>query len=1264
MDKVSSKKAVLPKGSVSAPVPVPVPAPALAQAPASKPGSAKALAQAPSVEDVYKKKNPREHVLDLPGMYIGSIENDYREMRILDNSTGKIIEKTIQFVPGFYKTFDELLVNARDHFIRELTCDEIRVEISKAEGKIVVSNNGEGLPAVLHKEHQVYIPELVFGHLLTSTNYDKKGKTVGGKNGFGAKLANIFSRKFIVETIDTVNGKKYLQEFSNNMSVIAKPEITKISKGTKPYTTITYYPDFARFNLDGFTDDIIALFNKRVYDIAASTTGTSSNLDKGKKKVAKVYLNNKLITIKTFLDFIKLHYDSAIDITYDDSDPRWKIGVVFDKESGHKQVSYVNGIWTYGGGTHVNYILEQIIKKIIDFVKLKHKIVVKPAQIKEYLTIFVDSIIDDPDFPSQSKEILASKVSSFGTKYEVEQGFMNKLYKTGILEEVVKYAQFKEMSNLKKTDGKKTTSLIGIPKLVDAHLAGTKNSKDTRLIITEGDSALAFALSGIEVIGRERYGAWPLKGKSLNVRNATITQIKNNQEFNDFKTIMGLKHDTEYIDVSKLRYGGIIILADQDLDGSHIKGLIINMLQFFWPSLLKIEGFIQTIATPIIKAFKKTDKKKDNPKIFQTMSEFEHWKTHEMNDNISKWEIKYYKGLGTSTAREAKEVFSEFENKIINYIWELPKDMSIDSDDSSDSDSSSSSEVEYDESSDEEQPRPKKKKNKNALANAKLDDSILNSKSYDAITLAFSEDRVYDRKKWLKRYDSNNILEYDNQFVSYSDFVNKDLIHFSNYDNIRMIPSICDGLKPSQRKILYGCFKKRIGQKEVKVAQLAAYISEHSAYKHGEKSLIEAIINMAQNFPGRNNLNLLYPSGNFGSRNLGGDDSADGRYIFTYLETITEKIFRPEDDVILNYLTEEGDKIEPQYYLPIIPMVLINGVIGLGYGYSTKIMPHDPLEVANNIMRKLNEEPLKDMIPSFYRYNGEIKKLEDKKFIMKGCYEIVDDETIKITEFPVLGLYAWTYKYSKFLESLLPTPTDKDNSDDKIIYDVKSDSSNNIVCFHVKFKGNELQKLLKKGHSEVEKFFKLSVNFNISNMYLYNPLNHLHKYNDVSDIIDEYYDFRLNMYAKRKDYMIQLLANELKILKYKVKFIKDVIDEKIIIAKQKREKIIEKITSLKYPKLSTDPFSSEEDKSYNYLTNMGLFSLTLEKIEELNGEYETKQKEYDDYVKITTKELWKRELKEFIEAYTKWDIERKEDIKKEANIKKNKKLVKKSIKKS
>jgi len=1230
-----------------------------------------------SIEDIYKKKNPRQHILELPDTYIGSVEADSKEMWIFDSNTNKIVEKKITFVPGFYKTYDELLVNARDHTVRDKTCTMIKITIDQAKGSIVVWNNGKGIPVVKHKEHGVYIPEMIFGHLLTSSNYDKSGKTVGGKNGYGAKLANIFAKKFVVETVDNENCKKYVQIFKNNMADIGEPVIESVDNKSMPYTQITYYPDYKRFGLDGLTDDMKCLFVKRVYDLAACSHRNGVDA----KHNVKVYINDKQIVIDSFDKFIQMHYENPANVIYDDLNERWKVGVVFDPNAGKKQVSFVNGIWTYCGGTHVNYILDQIADNVVEYVKSKHKITPKVANIKEQLTIFVDSVIDDPSFTSQTKDTLTTKVSKFGTTYKIDELFMKKLVKSGLVEEVIRFAQYKEMSQLKTTDGKKAKSLMGIDDLDDAFWAGKPKSKYTRLIITEGLSAQAFATSGIEIIGREKYGSWPIRGKFLNVRNASAKQISKNKEFAIFKQIMGLKQGFEYKNVSKLRYGGIIILTDQDLDGSHIKGLIINMLQVFWPSLLKIKGFIQTMSTPIINVWKKTDKTMKNVTSFYTIPDYEKWVTETLHGDTSKWEVKYFKGLGTSDANQAKKIFNDFEKRIISYLWETTGEeptSAIEDDDEEDCE-------EEDEEEDEKKSK-KKSKDEDKDKPEKVDISIYQSKSYDKLTLAFDETRVEDRKTWLGGYDPHNVLEFKQQTVTYSEFVDKDLIHFSNYDNIRSIPSMIDGLKPSQRKIIYGAYKKKIA-KEIKVSQLANYVSEHTAYKHGETSLQEAIIKIAQNYCGSNNINLLYPSGNFGYRKKGGKDHAAARYIFTRLETITSKIFRKEDEPILTYIVDEGEQVEPQYYLPIIPMILINGTNGIGYGYASTVLPHDPLEIADNVLRLLFDKNMTDIKPQYYGFNGTITKIKNKKnndaYIMTGVYDIIDEQTIRITEIPVEGDYSWSDKYKLFLESLVIVDKAKDT--DKIIASVETHCGNNTIRFDVTFKGNELQKLVKKGNGEIEKFFKLTVTLTETNMWLYDSKGKITYYDNTDDILEDFCAFRLTMYEVRKAYMIRLLENELNILAFKIKFIDDVIKGTIIINKQKKATILERLKKLKYPELSRciratenevkkkvkndddsdgDDGGDEDDnnddtdsdteidkknekkeemkyiKSYTYLTEMSLFSFTEEKIAKLNEEYKNKKKEYDNYCNLSVKEIWKKEIEEFIEAYNIWNVDR------------------------
>ena len=446
---------------------------------------------------------------------------------------------------------------------------------------------------------------------------------------------------------------------------------------------------------------------------------------------------------------------------------------------------------------------------------------ITPAIIKDNLVFFVNSVIENPAFSSQTKDTLTTKVVKFGSSYKVNDAFIKKLMKSGIMNLAIQLAKVKEESQIKKQDGSKTVRLKGIPKLEDANFAGGKKSKNCALILTEGDSAKAFAMAGLAVIGRNNYGVFPLKGKLLNVREASVKQRMGNEEIANLSKIIGFKHNVDYKkdeEYDKLRYGKIIILTDQDVDGSHIKGLLINYIQCLYPGLVERNGFITSLSTPIVKAFKGKEEK-----IFYNLTEYDKWKEGKTN-----WKIKYYKGLGTSTSKEAKEYFHNIESKLVLYKWS--------------------------------------------------DDEDLN-----AITLAFEKSRADDRKKWLLNYDKDEILENSEKNVSYENFINLELKHFSNDDNMRSIPCMIDGLKPSQRKILFGSYLRNLDKDEVKVSQLAGFVSDKACYHHGEASLMGAIVGMAQNYVGSNNVNILVPNGQFGTRLKGGKDSASPRYIWTQI---------------------------------------------------------------------------------------------------------------------------------------------------------------------------------------------------------------------------------------------------------------------------------------------------------------------------------------------------------------------------------------------
>jgi len=1153
----------------------------------------------PTIEETYQKMDQHEHVLALPDTYIGSIEKDEHKMWVLNEETNRIEYKTIQFVPGLYKIFDEIVTNARDHSVRDKTCNIIKININKDTGEISCWNNGKnGIPVEIHKEYNMYVPEMIFGHLMTSGNYRQIGKIVGGKNGFGAKLTNIYSTYFYVEIGDGKRKLKFSQKYSQNMYKKEEPVITKL-KDTECYTLIKFIPDFNKFKLDKLTDDHIVLFKKRVYDICACTNNT-----------VKVYLNDELLKINSFKDYIKLFYDdeNMPQHVYEEINDRWKICAIYDPNTGYRHISYVNGICTFQGGTHVNHVVEQVVNNLAEHIRNKNKkLNIKNIHIRDNLTFFIDSVIEDPSFNSQIKECLTNKVTSFGSRCDISETFIKNLSKTGIVDEVVNFAKLKAMAELKKTDGKKKVSLKGLAKLDDAHWAGTRKSKYCSLILTEGDSAKTFAISGIEIVGKEKFGVFPLKGKLLNVREASAEQLANNEEIKNIKQIMGLKHNKKYTNVNELRYGRIIILTDQDVDGSHIKGLLINFIHYFWPSLIKLNGFITSMKTPIIKTWKLTDTKKTNQQIFYTMTDYINWK-NSLGDNLKLWKSKYYKGLGTSTEEEAKESFNQFEQNLIIYLWDKNKDINLI--DNNDNESESESKSEKDESDDE------------------IDKS---NECYDAITLGFDKKRADERKKWLENYNPNMIIENNINKITYSDFIHKDLIHFSNYDNMRSIPNYIDGLKPSQRKILYASFLRKILKEEIKVAQLSGFVSDRASYHHGEESLNKAIIAMAQNYVGSNNINILTPNGGFGTRRLGGKDASSPRYIYTQLNQLVPYIFRKEDECILEHEYDDGEAVEPIYYTPIIPMILVNGTEGIGTGFSTEIPSFNPKNIINNLKLLLQGKSIEDekLIPWYKDFKGAIKEVNSTTYQTSGIYEIINENTIIITELPI-GL--WTENYITYLNTLIPDDI-KTKKKTHIIKELINDSGNNTIKITIVFFENELQSLLRSDN--LEKILKLNKNISMSNMHLYDENKKIKKYKTPNNILESYFKLRLQIYTKRKEHYSRILENELLLLSWKVKFIEDVISGKIIIFKKnqavKKSDIILKLEELKYPKLS---YSGE--KSYNYITSIPLFALTEEELEKLKKEHDEKELEYNTYKNTTIQNIWSKELDEFLIKYNEW----------------------------
>ena len=1192
----------------------------------------KTTKQTKKAAEIYTKMEHAEHILKKPDTYLGSAEPENIKTFLHDNEGNKMIEKEIDLTPGFYKCFDELLVNAHDHKKRmqkvandgnqHYMVNNIKVNIND-DNSITFYNDGDGILVEYMEEHKMYPPTLIFGSLLSGTNFDdNEAREWGGRNGYGAKLANIFSMKFIVETVCHVNKKKFYQEFTNNMQDKTEPVIT--SAKIKPYTKITWYPDFKRFNMTGLNDDIKALMCKRVYDIAGVTD-----------KDTKIYLNDSLIQVKTFEKYVDMYIgDKSETSRVFEEGVGWQVVATCSDDDIFQQVSFVNGINTSRGGTHTDYISDQIKTKLADFLKKKKKIDIKPQIIKNQLKIFVNaSKIVNPVFDSQTKETLKTPKAKFGTTFDISDKFITQLVKTDIFAKIQAQAAYKDSQLLSKTDGKKSKR-VRVNKLSDANKAGTPDSKKCTIIFTEGDSAKTMAISGLAEVGRDHYGVYPLRGKILNVRDAPTNQVMNCAVLNDIKQIIGLQVNTDYIKqyektgVWPLRYGQIMIMTDQDHDGSHIKGLMMNIFDSMWPELTKM-GFITSMVTPIVKAFKGK-----NEKVFYTLQDYEKWRD---STNAKSWRIKYYKGLGTSSTKEAKEYFKQL--KVIKY---LPTEVDSET-------------VEDESKSSEESKEDDDKTSIKSTTSEKKTSTTYKSICPD-LDLAFNKKRANDRKAWLLNYEKNKIPDFNKKVISTKDFVDEELIHFSNEDNDRSIPSLIDGFKPSQRKVAFGSFKRKL-KTDVKVAQLAGYISEHAAYHHGEVSLENTIKNMAQDYVSANNINYLEPIGQFGSRLMGGDDAAQSRYIFTKLSSITRLVFKEEDDCLCNYLDDDGFSIEPEFYFPIFPTILANGASGIGTGFSTDIPKFNPIDICNYIKAKIHGKETPTLIPWYRGFTGTIESTSPGSFITRGKFNIINDSTVQITELPI---GTWTEKYTEFLDKI-SVERGKETAKN-FVRTFKDDSTETQVNITIKMNPLNINKwgnkFGKDGISELENRLKLTSALGITNMHMFNENGKMQKFKDIDEIIDQWFPFRAGIYTKRRDYMLKKLQKELDIIKYKVAFIQEIIDDTIEIKNVKKQKIMDQLTEHKFPKIS---IKEDQEPSFDYLMSMDLYKLTEEEIEELKKKKEMKQLEFDELSGTSSTDLWINDIDKFVESYKKSLIQYNRDH--SAPVLSNKKKLKKPRKK-
>ena len=1151
-----------------------------------------------------QKLDPIEHILKRPDMYVGSIRPKISEEYICDFSADNEIQikkKTITFPPALLRIFVEALSNAIDNAQRSkeagIEASKIRVSINKETGETSVWNDGQIIPILKDEsDNTTYKHSLIFGELRTSTNFnDEEERTVSGRNGLGIKLTNVFSTFFQVKGVDSVQKLSFQQQWKNNMRYVSEPKIGNSSL-KNGFTEVSWIPDFKVFGMDGYTDEIINLYSRYVCDAAMLTK-------------LNVYLNDEKLPVKSLQDYAKLYLsvdnpkrspckkrkevdDEAEDEISKDLSKETKqqpksgpkemayikgkdseVLLVPNTESNDfEAISFVNGVFTINGGRHVDGWCEAIFRPIVDHFNSPKKPQITIKDVKQFYRLFVVSTLINPEFSSQSK----TELTSPDVQAHVEKKTINSILKWECTDKINDIIHSKELLVMKKSESKKK-GYKAIEGYDPANEAGGKNSSECTLALCEGLSAKTFAVKGTDSMlfgktGRDWFGIYPLRGKILNVRKSNPKAIAENKVITDIIQALNLRYGIDYTldeNFSQLNYGRLLILTDADTDGKHIAGLIMNFIHHLFPSLLQRSSpFLVEMMTPIAKFL--IDKKEE--KVFYDLYSADEFYKATLAEGRSV-DVKYYKGLGTHSDDEIAEVFGK---RVISYV----------KDDQAD----------------------------------------------ETLVKAFGDKRADERKEWMEKYDPSSeiALVDDTKFYkSISTFIDKEFITFSIDDCKRSIPNLMDGLKQSQRKILYACFLRNL-KASMKVAQLAGFVAEKTNYHHGEQNLFETITKMANEFVGSNNIPLLYRDGQFGSRLQNGKDAANARYIFTRLENLTRLIFREEDDGLLDRIVDDGDIVEPKFYVPIIPMILVNGAEGIGSGWSCSIPAFNPIDLVVAVKEWMSalqdDDDAKSMdeekISPWYRgFKGKIEKLGKNKYETFGICERNDTKANEayVSEVPVgMSIQDFTDKLSQLKE-------------EKKIKDFRNYSSANSASFII-------TETIDTMRCNVDNL-KLSSNLNLNNMVMFDENFKIRKFDSIKEIIDSFCKVRMKFYALRKESILKDILQKLKILKNKKRFVEEVMDETLVIKRKKQATIERELEEAGYDQETTE-------KGYGYLLRMQVSSFTEEKIAELEAQILKRQQEHETLLATTERDLWLNDLEEFAKAYQTWFAEMEQADKK------------------
>ncbi len=1196
-----------------------------------------------------KTLNLHKQILLRPETYIGSVDRIKVSNALWVWFDNKMKLMYPHISEGLLRLLIEAISNAIDNVWRSkefgITCKKIKININKKTGETSVWNDGKPINFKEHEEEDdkgktkkmgYSSAKVIFSTLLSSTNYDdSEERKTSGRNGYGIKLCNIFSKLFNIELYNPTLKKIYTQTWRDNMFIEEKPKETsckdsfpELSKGSG-YTKVTWIPDFSKFGTTGYDDDIMSVMEKFVYDTAMIVSKYGVDVD----------YNDDTISVHNLKDYAILYksVENPEMLSFVSNDCR--VVLMASPINKEVRISFVNGIATPDGGVHVDAWCEEIFRPIVNKLngvkevktdakkdkkqkekdkkakekKAKKKHLVSIDDVYKHFAIFIDTTVDKPKFGNQNKTKLSSPPISLTKEVKgkeqpsVKKTDINKIMKWDVIEKIKQLQELKDLAELNSSSKRGYQKAEGVD---HSNFSRQRSSaakwKNCILCITEGKSAKTYVIQGMNygllgVKGRDYIGTLAIRGKFLNSRGKSLKLIAKNKEVKALVNAFGLETNLDYEDddnFKKLRYGKIVIFADADTDGFHIIGLLYNFFHNLYPSLLKRPGFFNFIRTPIVKV----NHKGERLSFYFSQEAHSYIKDNSVN---YKKDVDYFKGLGTTKRKDVKIDFGK-----------RPATIS------------------FDEQTDE------------------LVDNIFNKKKSDF------------RKDWLLKYDPDSVVhldvkDYEIEDVASTSFFNNEFIDFSVEHCKRSIPCLYDGLKESQRKILYCAFKRKLraNGKSLKVAQFSGYVAEHSGYHHGEDNLIDTIKGMAVRFVGSNNMPLLFNDGQFGSRVSNGEDGASGRYLFTKQERYTRYVFNEQDDIYLSHMDDNGQMVEKKYYMPCIPLILVNGALGIGTGFSSTIPCYNPLDVIAWIkiwiktkgqvvteMDGIIISETDDLVPWYRGFKGEIK-VNDGKIHTYGVIENLGKNKHRVTEFPVGKKNISIEKFKDKLEDLLQKKVIKgfnENCDDINIDFIIEEDPDGMAL------NRETLGLIDTVHT--------------TNMVLFveeDGIMKLKQFKTVEDILHSFCLKRREYYVIRKDGLLNEFREELKFTNNRIKFINelnlpDKDKNKFIVKDREDEDLfndLEKRCYDRMPKKSKGKIDSDDkedddkdDKddeddssgSYNYLLNMKIRGASKKKMTELMNLKAKIEKDIENLELKTVDVLWIDDLDIIEEIYSKW----------------------------